>query len=148
MNTAPQIPDKELDHAPDLIISVKVEDGSVDKACGVLLVARKTVTFVKTNVNIYADESPEQSSKGKEKVKANRSKSEVKAAIQASTVTVEVPFEDVAAWTQVDGTHLVVGDSFGRIYLLTLSMEPQFTMGIVVLGEVSTALCPFVPILT
>ncbi|KAF8606903.1 hypothetical protein BDV93DRAFT_520522 [Ceratobasidium sp. AG-I] len=137
MNPAPQIPEKELDNIPDLIIPVAIEDGSVDKACGVLLVARKAITFVKTNVNVYADETPEQSSKGKDKVKASRSKSEVKAAIQASTVTVDVPFEDIAAWTQVDGTHLVVGDSFGRMYLLTLSMEPEFAMGVVTLGETS-----------
>ena len=141
MNPAPQIPEKELNNIPDLIIPVIIEDGSVDKACGVLLVARKAVTFVKTNVNLYADETPDQSSKGKEKAKASRSKSEVKAAIQASTVVVDVPFEDVAAWTQVDGTHLVVGDSFGRMYLLTLSMEPEFTMGVVALGEVSIISC-------
>jgi hypothetical protein len=137
MDPSPQLPGKELDTVPDLAVPVRIENASEDDTFGILLFARKLVTFIKTGVDYYTSEDAKQSAKGKGRSK-NRSKSEIKAAIQANMVTMEVPFNDVAAWTQVDGTHLIVGDSFGRLYLMTLSMEPQFTTSIMPLGEVRT----------
>ncbi|QRW06537.1 DNA damage-binding protein [Ceratobasidium sp. AG-Ba] len=135
LDPSPLIPEKELGTVPSLIIPVKIEVASSEPTFGLLLFADKDVTFLNTGIEPEVEE-PHQSGKGKGKGKS-RSKSEVKAAIQASMVTINVPFEIVTAWTQVDGTHLVVGDSFGQLYLLTMTMEPGFSMTCTPLGQVS-----------
>lgn len=133
----PLIPEKELDDTPSLVIPVKIEAPSQDPTFGVLLIGEKRATFVNTGLD--HDLNEQHSGKGKGKGR-NRSKSEIKATIQAGIVNVDTPFLDVTAWVQVDGMHLVVGDSFGRLYLLTMSMGPEFTLKCTLLGEVSMSL--------
>ncbi|KAG8762642.1 hypothetical protein FRC11_008321, partial [Ceratobasidium sp. 423] len=137
MNPSPMLPEKELEIIPELVIPVQVEGVGEDDTCGVLLFASYKAMFLKTGSGYFSSGETSQSVKGKGKPKPNRSKSEVKADIQASMVTIDVPCRDVAAWTQVDGKHIIIGDSLGRLYLLTMSMEPQFTMTCTPLGDVS-----------
>ncbi|KAG9120684.1 hypothetical protein FRC07_003723 [Ceratobasidium sp. 392] len=129
------IPDKSLEFVPDRLIPVKIATPSQEPTYGLLLVSEKNVTFLNTGAEPELDE-PQSTSKGKGRIR-NRSKSEIKAALQASAKTVAVPFQDVTAWTQVDDTHLAVGNSFGQLYLLTMSMEPEFTLKTTLLGQVS-----------
>ncbi|CAE7225587.1 unnamed protein product [Rhizoctonia solani] len=137
MNTSPMLPEKELEIIPETIIPVQIENPGDANTYGVLLFAHQTATFIKTGAGYFSNEETNLSTKGKGKPKSNRSKSEVKADIQASMVTIDVPCRDVVAWTQVDGKHLTIGDSLGRLYLLTMSMEPQFTMACILLGDIS-----------
>jgi hypothetical protein len=128
------LPEKELEMIPDLVIPVRIDNTDEDDTYGVLMFAPYKAMFLKTgNGHMEAN----QSTKGKGKPRPSRNKSEVKADIQASMVTIDVPYRDVAAWTQVDGKHILVGDSLGRLYLATVSMGPQFTMVCVLLGDVS-----------
>ncbi|KAG8742174.1 hypothetical protein FRC10_001930 [Ceratobasidium sp. 414] len=136
LDPSPLIPEKALDTVPDLVISVKIGVPSQEPTFGILLISEKSVTFLNTGLEHDANETRESTSKGKGKGKT-RSKSEVKAAIQASMVTIAVPFRDVTAWTQVDETHLLVGDSSGQLYLLVMAVEPEFTLKTILLGQVS-----------
>ncbi|KAG9075585.1 hypothetical protein FS749_012744, partial [Ceratobasidium sp. UAMH 11750] len=136
LDPSPLIPERELDAVPDLVISVKIGVPSQEPTFGILLISEKSVTFLNTGLEQDESEPPASTSKGKSKGKT-RSKSEVKAAIQASMMTVTVPFRDVTAWTQVDETHLLVGDSSGQLYLLAMAMGPEFTLRTILLGQVS-----------
>ncbi|CAE6468853.1 unnamed protein product [Rhizoctonia solani] len=138
MNQSPVLPEKELDIIPEIIIPVRIENQGEDDTYGVLLFAPRKAMFIKTGTGNSNGETS-QSTKGKGKIKSSRNKSEVRADIQASMVTIDIPCRDVAAWTQVDGKHLVIGDSLGRLYLLAMSMEPQFTMECRFLGDTSVA---------
>ncbi|CAE6456115.1 unnamed protein product [Rhizoctonia solani] len=134
MGPSPMLPEKELEMIPDLVIPVRIDNTDEDDTYGVLMFAPYKAMFLKTgNGHMEAN----QSTKGKGKPRPSRNKSEVKADIQASMVTIDVPYRDVAAWTQVDGKHILVGDSLGRLYLATVSMGPQFTMVCVLLGDIS-----------
>ncbi|KAF8713343.1 CPSF A subunit region, partial [Rhizoctonia solani] len=134
MGPSPILPEKELEIIPDLVIPVWIENSNEDDTYGVLMFAPYKAVFLKTGSgNLDAN----QPTKGKGKPKPNRNKSEVKADIQASIVTIDVPYRDVVAWTQVDGKHIIVGDSFGHLHLATMSMEPQFAMSCMLLGDVS-----------
>ncbi|KAF8755306.1 CPSF A subunit region [Rhizoctonia solani] len=140
MGPSPILPEKELEIIPDLVIPVWIENSNEDDTYGVLMFAPYKAVFLKTGTgNLDAN----QPTKGKGKPKPNRNKSEVKADIQASIVTIDVPYRDVVAWTQVDGKHIIVGDSFGHLHLATMSMEPQFAMSCMLLGDVSTCLSSF-----
>ncbi|CAE6415445.1 unnamed protein product [Rhizoctonia solani] len=134
MNPSAMLPEKELEIIPDLIIPVWIENPGEDDTYGVLMFAPCKAMFLKTG-NGHLETN--QSTKGKGKSRPSRNKSEVKADIQASMVTIDVPYRDVTAWTQVDGKHIIVGDSLGRLYLATVSMDPQFTMSCVLLGDTS-----------
>ncbi|ELU38987.1 CPSF A subunit region domain-containing protein [Rhizoctonia solani AG-1 IA] len=137
MGPSPILPEKELEIIPDLVIPVWIENSNEDDTYGVLMFAPYKAVFLKTGTgNLDAN----QPTKGKGKPKPNRNKSEVKADIQASIVTIDVPYRDVVAWTQVDGKHIIVGDSFGHLHLATMSMEPQFAMSCMLLGDVSTCM--------
>ncbi|KAH7336916.1 CPSF A subunit region-domain-containing protein [Rhizoctonia solani] len=138
MNPSPVLPEKELEIIPELIIPVQIENLGEEDTCGVLLFAPHKAMFIKTGTG-YVNEETNQPTKGKGKPKSSRNKSDVKADIQASMVTIDVPCRDVAAWTQVDGKHLIIGDSLGRLYLLIMSMDPQFTMECTFLGDTSVA---------
>ncbi|CAE6406899.1 unnamed protein product [Rhizoctonia solani] len=137
MDPSPMLPEKELEIVPETIIPVQIENPGEEHTYGVLLFAPHKALFIKTGSGYFASEEAGRSIKGKGKPKSNRSKSEVKAEIQANMVTVDTPYRDIAAWTQVDGKHLIIGDSLGRLYLLTMSMEPQFTMACTILGDAS-----------
>ncbi|EUC63468.1 CPSF A subunit region protein [Rhizoctonia solani AG-3 Rhs1AP] len=137
MDSSPMLPEKELEVIPETIIPVQIENPGDDHTYGVLLFASDRAMFIKTGTGYFSSGETSQSTKGKGKPKSSRSKSEVKADIQASMVAVDVPYRDVAAWTQVDGKHLMIGDSLGRLYLLTMSMEHQFTMTCTRLGDIS-----------
>ncbi|CAE6460238.1 unnamed protein product [Rhizoctonia solani] len=137
MNPSPMLPEKELEIIPEAIIPVQIENPGEDHTYGVLLFASHRAMFIKTGSGYFSNGETSQSTKGKGKPKSTRSKSEVKADIQASMLAVDVPCRDVAAWTQVDGKHLIIGDSLGRLYLLTMSMEPQFTVACTLLGDTS-----------
>ncbi|CUA72541.1 hypothetical protein RSOLAG22IIIB_04940 [Rhizoctonia solani] len=137
MDLSPMLPEKELEIVPETIIPVQIENPGEEHTYGVLLFAPHKALFIKTGSGYFASEEAGRSIKGKGKPKSNRSKSEVKAEIQANMVTVDTPYRDIAAWTQVDGKHLIIGDSLGRLYLLTMSMEPQFTMACTILGDAS-----------
>ncbi|KAG8686342.1 hypothetical protein FRC09_014193, partial [Ceratobasidium sp. 395] len=136
LDPSPLMPEKALDPVPGLIIPVKIVTPSEEPTFGILLVSETQITFVNTGLDHEPDGPHQSAGKGKGKGRS-RTKSEVKAAIQASSRTVSVPFQDVTAWTQVDDTHLVVGSSFGQLYLLTMSMEPEFTLSTTLLGQVS-----------
>ncbi|KAI9512431.1 CPSF A subunit region-domain-containing protein [Russula earlei] len=53
--------------------------------------------------------------------------------------TVEWPWREVTAWTPAndEGTRFFVGDSYGRLALLTLEATAERTLGVIPLGEVS-----------
>lgn len=135
MDPSIQLPEKQLETIPDLAVPIRVENTSDEDTFGILLFSPKLATFIKTRIS-HTNEDVKQTTKGKGRSKTSRSKSEVRAEIQAGMVNIELPFNDVAAWTQIDGKHLVVGDSFGRLYLLAMSTSPQFTMSHTLLGEV------------
>ncbi|KAJ1303394.1 hypothetical protein OPQ81_011586 [Rhizoctonia solani] len=137
MNPSPMLPEKELEIVPELIIPVQIENPGEDHTSGVLLFASYKATFIKIGTGYSSNAETTQSAKGKGKPKSSRNKSEIRADIQASIVTVDVPCRDVSAWTQVDGKHLIIGDSLGRLYLLKMSMEPQFTTSCTFLGDTS-----------
>ncbi|QRW20255.1 DNA damage-binding protein [Rhizoctonia solani] len=123
MGPSPILPEKELEIIPDLVIPVWIENSNEDDTYGVLMFAPYKAVFLKTGTgNLDAN----QPTKGKGKPKPNRNKSEVKADIQASIVTIDVPWETYN-----------VGDSFGHLHLATMSMEPQFAMSCMLLGDVS-----------